>query len=189
MRKVLLAVGLALATVEPAIADDPAKHGAAADTKAMSAPQDDHTFAMHMADHHRHGIAMADHVIAKGSSADVKAMARKIRSQQQKELAKLEAHKPADKSGHHAPMPKDPDMERAMSELKASSGAKADALFLQNMIVHHAQALVMTQAAVHHLQDGELRALAVNSLGSQAKEIGDLQKLREGKRAAARRAR
>lgn len=191
MRDTLFALALSLSAATQAVADDATKHTPTTDTKPMSAPQDDHTFAMHMAEHHRDGIAMADHVIANGSNPKVKAIARKIRSEQQKELTTLSAHKPDDKARHHASMPpKDPDMERSMNELEAASGAKADALFLQNMLVHHAQALVMAQSSLHHLEDRQLRAMATNSIGQQAREIGDLQKLRDARGgAAARRAR
>ena len=186
MRTLLFALVTSLAMVSPAIADQ--GHDHPADTKAMSAPADDHSFAMHMAEHHRQGIEMADHEIAKGSSPEVKAIAKRIKAQQQKELATLEAHKPSDQGMHHGSMPpKDPDMERSMAELKAASGAKADQLFLQNMIVHHASALVMAQGALDNLQDKELRKLATDGIAMQAREIGELQRMRDGKRFARRR--
>ena len=190
MRSVFLAVAVAaLASVHPAAADqgEAGKHVATRDTKLMSAPKDDHTFAMHMAEHHRQGIAMADHVIRHGKSAEVKPIARRIKAQQQKDLAVLERHEPSDDAGHHATKPtQDPDMEREMKRLEGTSGAQADALFLQNMIVHHASALVMAQSALEHLKDPELRSLVLDQRSTQAREIGELQRLREGKRAARR---
>lgn len=188
MRTSLFALLTSFALATPALADQGHdQRAAASDTKPMAAPQDDHAFAMQVAEHHRQGIEMADHIIAKGSSPAVKAMAKRIKAEQQKDLQTLDAHKPSDASQHHgSAMPKDPDMEKKMAELKAATGAKADAMFLEQMIVHHAGALVVAESAVDKLQDEELRKLARNNIAMQAREIGELQQLRDGKRAARR---
>lgn len=188
MRTTLFAVLTSLALAAPAVADQGHDHGAAAsDTKPMAAPQDDHAFAMQVAEHHRQGIEMADHIIAHGSNPAVKAMAKRIKAEQTKDLATLDAHMPSDGAQHHgAMMPKDPEMEKKMAELKAASGAKADALFLEQMIVHHAGALVTVEGALDKLQDEDLRKLANNNIAMQAREIGELQQLRDGKRLARR---
>lgn len=92
----------------------------------MSAPKDDATFAMHMAHHHRQGSALADAVIANGSSADVKQMAQRIKADQTKELAMLERAPKGDKK---APAkvsrpPKDPEMDRDMAQVNAAQARK-----------------------------------------------------------------
>lgn len=188
MRSSLFALLTTFALATPAIADQGHDQSTgASDTKPMAAPQDDHAFAMQVAEHHRQGIEMADHVIAHGSNPAVKAMAKRIKAEQQKDLQTLDTHKPSGGAQHHgSSMPKDPDMEKKMAELKAASGAKLDALFLEQMIVHHAGALVAAESAVDKLQDEELRKLAKNNIAMQAREIGELQQLRDGKRAARR---
>ena len=188
MRTSLFALVTSFALATPALADQGHEHGAApSDIKPMAAPQDDHAFAMQIAEHHRQGIEMADQVIARGSNPAVKAMANRIKAEQQKDLKTLDAHIPRDGANHHgASMPKDPDMEKKMAELQASTGAKLDSMFLEQMIIHHAGALVTAQSAVDKLQDEELRKLAKNNIAMQAREIGELQQLREGKRAARR---
>lgn len=184
MRTTLFALLTSFALATPALAD---QGTAASDTKPMAAPQDDHAFAMQVAQHHRDGIEMADHEIAHGSSPAVKALAKRIKAAQEKDLKTLDAHKPSDGAAHHgAAMPKDPEMDRKMAELKAASGTKADALFLQLMIVHHASALLAAESAVDKLQDEDLRKLAKDNIAMQAREIGELQQLRDGKRAARR---
>jgi uncharacterized protein (DUF305 family) len=186
MRNVLFAFLTSLAVASP-VAADQGGHDRSADTKPMSAPQDDHSFAMRMGQHHRDAIRMANHEIKNGSNAEVKAIAKRIKAQQEKELATLDAHKPANEGAHHGSMPpNDPDMARRMAALEAATGAKADSLFLQLMIVHHASALVMAQGALDKLQDSELRKLAQNAIAIQAREIGDMQRLRDGKRFARR---
>jgi uncharacterized protein (DUF305 family) len=190
MRKPLLSAVLAAMTmtfVAPALADQPKDGHDAAHTKQMADPQDDHSFAMQMAQHHRDGIAMADAVIANGKNANVKALARRIRADQLKDIEKLEAHKGA--KGHEGmamTMPKDPDMERGMERLKAAKGAEADRLFLELMIAHHASGLMTAHAVMPKLSDNELQSMANNMFTKQAREIGELQRLREGTRAARR---
>ena len=173
---------LALATT-PVLADDPDRRDRKADTKPASAPHDDVSFAAHMAHHHRDGIAMATHVIEHGSSAAVKKLAERIRSDQQRELTMLDkwassAGKP--KAERASQPPDDPDLKREMARLEATRGAEADALFLELMIAHHASALSMTHAAMPHLQATELRTMASKTFDEQARQIGELQKLRKG---------
>jgi uncharacterized protein (DUF305 family) len=190
MRKTFLTATLAAMTMTftaPAMADQAQGASDPAHTKHMAAPKDDHSFAMQMAQHHRDGIAMADAVIANGKSASVKAMARRIKSDQQKDLAKLESHK-GDKAQDtsHTAMPKDPDMERGMTQLQSAKGADADRLFLEMMIAHHASGLMMAHTAMPELDDNELKSTAQAMFTKQAREIGELQRLREGTRAARR---
>lgn len=189
MRKALLSTAIAAMTmtfVSPVVADQAPRDNAPTQMKRMSAPHDDPTFAMHMAQHHRDGIAMADAVIANGKSDSVKAMARRSRSDQQKDLAKLEHHRgdKAHESAQAAMPPKDPEMERGMARLKAAKGAEADRLFLELMIAHHASGLMMAHTAMPELGDTELKSMAQNMFTKQAREIGELQRLREGTRAA-----
>jgi uncharacterized protein (DUF305 family) len=191
MRKILLSIAMAAMTftfAAPALADKQQKPtGHAAQTKQMAAPKDDHAFAMHMAQHHRDGIAMADAVITNGKSDSVKSIARRIKADQQKDLVKLEGHK--GRQGHASSamaMPKDPDMERSMAALKAAKGAEADRLFLELMIAHHAEGLMTAHTAMPELDDSELKSIATSMFAKQAREIGELQRLREGNRAARR---
>ncbi len=195
MRNPLLSAALAALAMtmsSPAIADDHAQHphnaAQSTQTKKMAAPHDDHAYSMQMAQHHRDGIAMADAVIANGKSDDVKDIARRIKSDQQRDLATLEGHKgpKMDKNAKMIMPPKDPDMQREMSELKAAKGAEADRKFLELMITHHASALMMTHTAMPHLADAKLKSKANEMFAKQAKDIGELQRLRETNRSAQR---
>ncbi len=192
MRKALLSAVIGTMTIlsMPALADqDHAKKSDPAHTTHMASPHDDHSFTMQMVQHHRDGIAMADAVIANGTNDDVKSMARRIKSDQQKDIATLEAHKGHAQAGKPSKMamsPKDPDMQKGMAQLKTAKGAEADRLFLELMIVHHAHGLMMAHAAKPRLGDGELKSMANDMFAKQAREIGELQRLHESNRSAQR---
>lgn len=171
---------------EPALADQKKPKATTSETKQMAALKDDQTFAMQMMQHHRDGIAMADAVIANGSSDDVKAMARRIKTDQQKDVTMLTKQMGNHASHHMSAMaPKDPDMERGMAQLKAAKGADADRLFLELMITHHASGLMMAHSAMPNLT-GAQKTMANDMFAKQAREIGELQTLRQANRSASR---
>ncbi len=76
-------------------------------------------------------------------------------------------------------------MKQAMTQLKAAKGTEADRLFLELMIAH-AHGLMMAHAAMPHLGDSELKDMANDMFAKQAREIGELQRLREINRSARR---
>jgi uncharacterized protein (DUF305 family) len=186
MRKALLSAALATMTITlsaSAIADQ-AKTRTDPQSKQMPGKQADSMFVMHIAQHHRNAIAMADAVIANGASDEVKTMARRIKSEQQRELAKLEGHKAYDKK--MTMPPQDPSVQQDMAQLKAAKGAEADRLFLELMVVHHATGLMMSHYAKPSLGTAEVKAVATEMFGKQAREIGELQRLRESTQSARR---
>jgi uncharacterized protein (DUF305 family) len=186
MRKALLSAALATMTITlsaSAIADQ-AKTRTDPQSKQMSGQQGDRMFVMHMAQHHRNAIAMADAVIANGASDEVKSMARRMKSEQQRDLAKMEAHKAYDKT--MSMPPQDPSVQQDMAQLKAAKGAEADRLFLELMVVHHAAGLMMSHYAMPSLSDSGLKTTANDMFGKQARGIGELQRLRESTQSARR---
>jgi uncharacterized protein (DUF305 family) len=184
MRKALLAVAV-LSTALPATAlAQPSTQPTRAETKPMSASQDDAMFAMQMAEHHRAGIKMADDEIAHGSSDEVKAFAKRIKADQQKDVVTLDAYKPQGQNAKPPPMPMDPDMEKCLARLDRARGVASDQLFLELMIVHHASALTMSHAAMGKLRDPALKSLARDIIAKQAREIGELQRMRDANRSA-----
>lgn len=52
------------------------------------------------------------------------------------------------------------------------------------MIKHHASALMMSDDALPSLTDPDLRRMAQDGFSKQAREIGELEKLREANRSA-----
>lgn len=149
-----------------------------AGTKPISAPHDDRALARHLIDHDRTGIALADEVIANGTSDEVKIVARRIRSDLQREIAALEELAgPAATTDMPRP-PADPDLTRGLARLAKTTGGEADALFVDLMIVHLATGLLIVHAAMPHLRDPTLRAMVNARFADRARDIGELQRMR-----------
>jgi len=60
-----------------------------------------------------------------------------------------------------------------------ATGAQVDALFLDHIIPHHAQGISIAHRALPNPQRSGVRPVATNIVNSQAKEIGDMQALRQ----------
>ena len=137
----------------------------------------DGDFADAMAMHHRHGIEMAQLEEKGGASANMKALAAKIREGQQKELPDLQAHgkkHAATKmmAEHHKQMQK--EHAATMAKLKAAKGAALDKVFAEEMIKHHQSAEQMIEQT--DFKDAQLKALADKMAANQKQEIEELKK-------------
>lgn len=71
-----------------------------------------------------------------------------------------------DHQGEHA--------EADMKMMMEATGAALDRLFLEEMLPHHAGAITMAHEALPYLEQSELRAMASQIIGDQAKEIGQI---------------
>lgn len=137
-------------------------------------------FATMMVPHHAQAIEMAEAVLAKdGISPAVRELADGIRQAQGPEIAMMQewlaawGQPPAPTAaGDHA----EHDMPGGMSDadvaaLEAASGAAADRLFLEQMIVHHAGAIEMADAELAAGDNAEATALARKIIRDQRAEI------------------
>lgn len=137
----------------------------------------DGDFANLMMRHHRDGIAMAKLEESGGTSAEVKALAAKIRQGQEKDLAELDTfakkHKPSKMAAMHE---KEMEKESAasMAKLKSAKGAALDRAFAEEMAKHHQMALEMTKQT--QFKDGGLKALADKMAKNQQAELQELKK-------------
>jgi uncharacterized protein (DUF305 family) len=143
------------------------------DRRIPYTPAGDAEFAAFFAEHHQMAIDMAKIEIAKGSSADVKALATRIRDAQTAELAILEAAKTA-LGVVVPPAPADPHTEADMAMMPSMSGAALDQMFLTDMIAHHAAGLAPAQRAEANLVRADLKQLAMDIFTAQATEIGTM---------------
>lgn len=135
----------------------------------------DAEFVPMMIKHHREGIQMAQLEEKTGGSAEVKALATRIRQSQQRDIPELERHaKPAGTSGSQAGHDKamEQQSQATMTRLKSSSGAALDHAFLEEMAKHHEMAIQMSETA--KLQDPELKRQAQQMVASQRKELAEL---------------
>ncbi len=65
--------------------------------------------------------------------------------------------------------------EMDVNRLRSLNGPELDREFLQMMVPHHADAVVMAQEVLDQSKRPELRRLAQNIIGAQAKEIGEME--------------
>lgn len=73
----------------------------------------------------------------------------------------------------------DMHVEQDMALLMAATGAEVDRLFLDHMIPHHAEAISIAHRALPNLQRADTRQIAQKAISDQAKEIGEMQALRQ----------
>ena len=70
---------------------DPATQTMADDLSAKSGADYDRTFRMHVIEHHQQGISMIDRFLPRLTRPDVRAMAERMKADQQKEIQDLQA--------------------------------------------------------------------------------------------------
>ena len=155
---------------------DRADMGLLGDMRIAFTPSNDVEFIDFFVPHHSMVLEMADVVIQGGQSADVRAMAQKMRDSQTSELSRMTAVRQlltGDSESARAPV--DPHMPPEMERMKSISGTELDEMFLREMIPHHAAGIPTAHRAKPHVQNAELRAMADDIFEAQSTEIGDMQ--------------
>ena len=170
------------------------------DTKAQAKPaakmtmpaMNDAQFVEMMRKHHQDGIELSKIEESKGTRAEVKSLAAKIREGQENDLKEFDAHaghgstatpstaKPQGTSGHEghdASMQKHHQMMEQMAQqskdrVQNASGTQVDQAFVSEMSKHHEMALQMISKA--KLQDANLRKLAQKMSANQKRELQEL---------------
>jgi uncharacterized protein (DUF305 family) len=180
--------------------DDPTV-GAGSDTAgevAESAPYNaqDITFVSGMKPHHEQAVEMADMILEKDPSPEVRALAQQIKGAQQPEIDQLEdmldtfgvegtaggehggehggGHSSDSAAGHEGMM-----SEEQMAELEAASGVEAERLFLEMMIEHHTGAVSASETEIAEGEYDEAIALAREIKTAQEAEITEMKVLLE----------
>lgn len=139
-----------------------------------SSPASDVEFIDAMVPHHRMAVHMADMELARGESADIKEMAQAMKDAQTAEIAKMESIRTQLAGSGEVPDHQDAHAEADMKKMMEATGAALDRLFLEEMLPHHAGAITMAHEALPYLEQSELRAMASQIIGDQAKEIGQI---------------
>ena len=156
---------------------DHAKHAGTSKTHNQSAMTDTDFVTMTIK-HHQDGIEMSRLEEKGGASADVKALAAKIRQGQERELSELQAHQKSASAagGDHAAHMKqmEADSQRAMKRLRSASGAALDHAFAEEMAKHHQQAIDMVSRTT--FSDPQLRSMAQKMAANQKQELAELKK-------------
>lgn len=173
----------------------------AADTAHNAA---DVMFAQQMIVHHQGAIAMADLAPDRAQSAEVKALAAKIKTAQAPEIEQMTSWLQAwgmppmtqssgmgDMGGmdHGSSTSNDgsgsamPGMmtDEQMQQLTAATGPEFDKMFLEMMIAHHEGAIEMSKTEKGSGQNTDALALADAITTGQTAEIAEMRALQQGK--------
>lgn len=155
---------------------------AANSPRAAAAPYDVQ-FLDTMAQHHRDGIEMFQMAADKAQKAEVRKIAERMIREQQQEIPEL--NRLREQIGPSLPQAinmKLPGMKPMdMTKLEQASGRSFDHSFLDMTIAHHRGALAMAGAAVKRAGSSDVREKAQAIIDKQSAEIGELQKLRQGR--------
>lgn len=142
-------------------------------------PRNDVDFIEALVPHHLDALEMARMEVERGTRPEVRAMAQGMIDEQTREIALMTAeYRVLTGRGRVPPPPTDRHMRNDMALLDRATGAAVDAVFLEQMIPHHAGALVLAHRALPYLRRQALRDLARNVENAQAAEIGEMQELK-----------
>jgi uncharacterized protein (DUF305 family) len=135
-----------------------------------------------MAMHHQSAVDMAKLVDDRAEQPELKAMAKKMISDQQGEISQMKAWRDQWYAGKSAAMNmKMPGMMgsmkgMSMAKLAASKGKEFDSMFLSMMIKHHAGAVKMAKSAETKAQHSEVKDMSKKMVSAQEDEIAQMKK-------------
>ncbi len=133
-----------------------------------------------MTAHHTSAIEMAEMVETKSQNAELKAFAKKIITDQNKEIAQMKdwrekwyAGKPAAKNMEMSGMMDSMKMMMGseMKKMEDATGKEFDLMFLDMMSAHHKGATVMGREALTKAERPEIKTLANQIIKAQEAEI------------------
>ena len=133
-------------------------------------------FTQHMLPHHMQAVRNADIELAMGSAPEVKAVAQKIRDDQQKEIATMQGFL---QTFGVSPMPAPADQQAVWDKntndlCSAATPQQRDVVFLTNMVPHHSAAVPMAQTEVELGKYPQAQNLAKSIKESQRMQIVEM---------------
>lgn len=137
-------------------------------------------FARMMVLHHQGAINMAAEELARGGDAEMKALAQKIKTDQEKEIQDLQAFLNSYQADQpmihafHTEMTESMEKMGRESDLRVLTG-DTDQDFAQLMIPHHQAAIENAHSVIRHGNSAELAAMAKKMIAAQTQEIGEFQ--------------
>lgn len=125
-------------------------------------------FISHMIPHHQEAVDASMEVLARGENAEVRALAEAIIIAQEKEIANMKTwHQTWFKTAVVA----DTSYEPMMRDLGLLQGNELDRAFLEDMIPHHMDALMMAQQVAPKIEHPEIAALTAAIAETQSNEV------------------
>jgi uncharacterized protein (DUF305 family) len=149
----------------------------------------DTMFSQMMIPHHEQAIELADMALdpATGASENVRALASRIKAEQDPEITQMkeflaEWDQPvqADPSMDHSSMMSGMLSPDQLTALGSRRGTDFDNEWLRAMIAHHEGAVDMAEEVVNDGRNTELRSLAESVISSQKAEIEEMQAVVSG---------
>ncbi len=144
------------------------------DRRVPLTPGSDVVFIDFFVPHHMMAVQMAQMVVERGRSERVRAIARNIVDNQTREIATMKEARLALTGSDAISMPTDAQMEADMQRMMAASAEALDAMFITEMIPHHAAGLSPAMRATPYLARDDMRKMSNDIFEAQAKEIGEL---------------
>ncbi len=142
-------------------------------------PKNDVQYIDAMVPHHLMAIDMAQMVLDRGASVQIKAIAQAIKDAQGPEIAAMKAVRKTLTGSDVIPAaPMDPYLDKMMMDMGAMSGNELDMMFLKSMIGHHSEAISIAERGLDNLARSDMKANAEAVISDQAREIGEMQALR-----------
>jgi uncharacterized protein (DUF305 family) len=147
---------------------------------AASAPYD-LQFIDTMSVHHQSAVDMAKTAELKTQNAELKAFARKIVEDQEREIAQMKKWRdrwyPGKPQAINMEMPGMNDSMKGMDrrKMEAASGKEFDLMFIDMMTPHHAGAVVMAREALTKAEHPEIKQLSEGIIKAQESEIKKMQ--------------
>lgn len=139
----------------------------------------DESFIDMMVPHHRGAIEEAEVALENAEHEELRGLARGIVSSQEEEIGEMRDIKEDEYGTREVPMQmsgEDMDMMGMMEDPQALADEDPfDRAFMNMMIPHHESAIAMAQVALDESENPEIRGLARGIVGSQQREIEQMQ--------------
>ena len=150
-----------------ALEDKEADEQLPSQTKVSSTSEQ--TFIVVMIPHHEEAVASAKDVLARGATTEeMRTLLEAVIEVQQKEITDMKVWH---RSWYGTPYTPDGSYKPTIQDLSSLSGQALDKAFLQALIAHHTNALLMTQQVAPKIEHTEVQTLAENIAETQSAEI------------------
>lgn len=158
----------------------------ASDSKYASLKGDafDEAYIADMLAHHEGAVNMAEQAMAITAHDEIRTLGRNIMDTQSTEMMQMRTwqeewgYKVTMSAGHNShsggAMDMSGDMVEMQNKLQGLTGEAYDKEFLKQMILHHEQAIEMSQFAATNAKHQEIKDLAKNVTSAQSKEIDQM---------------
>ncbi len=132
-------------------------------------------FLLGMIPHHQEAVDTAKEVLARGATTqEMKTLMNSIVTAQEKEISEMKSwyqnwyNEPYQDNGNYQPM---------MRDLSQLSGTEIDKAFLEDMIMHHMGAIMMSRSVESYIENTEIANLTKAIIESQTREIEQMRRM------------